>query len=334
LVFFHFPHNNICFTKKTRSRHTRTRIFKEQKKTTMGLLAKLGRRMFPSRRGLKEKLTMTTTTDCTESAGGPSASTNNNAKGEYTEERHRDYVNEPLSPHHGTVITTPAQKSIGSPHFFSDDFEHRLYDDDEATMGPMILLHASNCSSSASTSGDEGDAANHMSQSHTVNHTVKNWRSADSIHSVNETSGADEDTVLEPSFEVVSLMHSKTSEIPLNKEASRTDGASDDENPRNYASTSSEVLDDLLLLAACCPLKPQRRFDHYGRPFVHIYTECLSTVDEALRPSPIVTGPPKANADAVPALLLEDTQIQARWALAREQLDAQQEEEPQSASEI
>lgn len=282
----------------------------------MGVLSKISRRVFHFRQGVKDGLTMVTTTEeenVPYIVGGVTDATTMNSDDEV--EICRQCIAEPLSPHHGIIVTTPGPTSGGTHKFFSDDYDQSLYeDDDDTTMGPMILLHASNCSSGSTSSGDEADRAPGLSRSESTDS-----RRYDTLHSRNKTTGREEDIAVEPSFEVAWMETSfDVPPSPLENMILKKGNASN-------ASLHSKECNNYLDI-----VKPQKRFDQYGRPFVHVYTEGLATLYEFGEKTPVHATEPIL---MEPELLdmqkssSDDIQIQARWALSRDQFSQHMEKE-------
>lgn len=230
----------------------------------------------------------------------------------------RQFVAEPLSPHHGAILTTStsAPKSRGTHAFFSDDFEQNLYnddDDDDTMMDSMILLHASNCSSGSAGSFEEGNIDSVTSTSNSQSDTGATPK-CDCSQSVLEDVKAEGDIVEEPSFETA-LMEAKH-EVPPSplKHLSLAF-----KTPRKTAHS----LADFGRRRDHRSMKPQRRFDQYGRPLVHVYTEGLSTLYESHEgtSTPVHGGdqtPLRARAEdsAWEKCESDDLQQHARWNLA------------------
>lgn len=279
-----------------------------EKNFPMGVLAKISRRVFPFRHGVKDGLTMVTTAE-EENAASTSATTMNS---DDDVDICRQCIAEPLSPHHGTILTAPVPQSRGAHAFFSDDFDQKLYndEDDDTIMGSMILLHASNCSSGSSSSFEDGnrDALTSPLQSDPVG-TIPNYDG-----SILEDVKAKIDIVEEPSFEI-SLMEDSR-EVPPSPLKNLSLAF---KIPRKNSSSSSH----LGPRPEHRSLKPQKRFDQYGRPFVHVYTEGLSTLYELNESTPIHgvdQAPHGAMTEVIDKEESDDLQLQARWTLASHQM--------------
>lgn len=281
-------------------------------KIEMGVFAKISRRVFPFRHGVKDGLTMVTTAEDENAgsiSGGETSATTMHSDDEV--EPCRRFVAEPLSPHHGAIMTTPAPQSRGTHTFFSDDLDQKLYidDDDDTMMGSMILLHASNCSSGSAGSFEEDnrDAVTSSSDFGAI---------SKSDCSILENIKAKVDIVEEPSFEIA-LMEASP-EVPPSplKQLSLAFKI-----PRKTSNSSS----DFGRRHDRRSMKPQKRFDQNGRPFVHVYTEGLSTLYEYNEDTPVQGAhQPSLHASsediACEKRESDDPQLQAHWTIASHQL--------------
>ncbi len=281
----------------------------------MGVLAKISRRVFSSRQGVKDGLTMVTTTEeenvpCI--VGGETGGTTTNSEDDL--EICRQCVVEPPPPHHGVILTSPSSKSCGIHKFFSDDFDQTLYDDDEDTMtGPMILLHASDCLSGSSGSGSS-DEVDHTQMMEHMDTTTTESRRSDNVPSCGYDTS--DDTIEEPSFEAAWMESSF--EVPPSPLEHLSLGTKITGKGQRSSSASRKCLEQRLS-------KPEKRFDQYGRPFVHVYTEGLSTLFEFSEKTPVHC------AESMGTLLLpqtlemqksasdDDLQIKARWEVSRQE---------------
>jgi hypothetical protein len=255
----------------------------------MGILEKLRRRMRRSRDGSKDALTVVSTCDETYFIG------ESNNEETYS----RLFSDELLSPHNGAIVTTSAAKSCKPMTFFGDDepilpeeAQFGNHSSDEERDDVRLLL-----ATSTSSDSNRGSSAYYYSFDQHY----------------------EEEIIFEPSFEVALmdpetlLLASPRAEVMPEVEAAAEDSSTD--KVSKSAHLSSVPFPQK-------PPKPQKRYDLYGRSFVHIFHEGLATLyesDEEGREAvpPIAT---RSKLVSVKQSVSDDVQIRARWELAKEQM--------------
>lgn len=268
----------------------------------MGLLGKLTKKVFRSRsKIIKEGITEAST---------------NNTDDHSLNVHSRDY---PVTPHHGAIFATSQAyhgEEEGRYHhhegqFFNDDFEKALYNDEETTLGPMILLHASNCSTVSMAEQEVDDNDDDMTillgEQYYYHEELEQQHPSDHL---------EVQTTMEPSFEIA-LMNSIA---PRNDDVPPLDM----DPSSSHAMTGEDVINDLQndTLATCFLVRPQTRYDIEGKAFVHIYNEGLSTVPEANSMSNQQVSSRSSLSKMVSnqKSISDEQKVQARWGLARDQL--------------
>jgi hypothetical protein len=254
----------------------------------MGILEKLRRRMRRTRDGSKDALTVVSTCDETYCIG----ESNNN------EETYSLFSDELLSPHNGAIVTTSAPKSCRPMTFFGDD--------------DLILLEETQFGNHSSD--EERDDVRLLlatSTSSDSNRSPAYYYSFDQHY--------EEEIIFEPSFEVA-LMDPETLLLASPRAEAMPEVEAAAESSTDKESKSTHYLSPVPFPQR--PPKPQKRYDLYGRSFVHIFHEGLATLyesDEEGREAvpPIAT---RSKLVSVRQSVPDDVQIRARWELAKEQM--------------
>jgi hypothetical protein len=252
----------------------------------MGILERIRRNMRRSTRGTKDSLSIVSTCDETYYIG------------DQQEESYLLFSDEPLSPHHGVIATsTPVPKSSNKPkQFFDDDLPER---DDEQLLG---LTENSDCYHLQASDEERDDAR-------LLNSTSTGSGKRSFAYSFDQYE--EEEIIFEPSFEVA-LMDPETLllDSPLAEKVLVREDVPPKTSPEPLLVQPTEVALDPVPPPKKQPLA-KRRYDLYGRPFLHIFHEGLSTLYEE--------SDDGKQEEPVP----DDDKIRARWELALEQMNSE-----------
>jgi hypothetical protein len=265
----------------------------------MGILEKIRRniRRTSSTRGSKETLSISSTCDETFYIG------------DTNEDTYVLFSGEPRSPHNGAITTTSIPKSIKQKKFF-DDNESSNRNNLQSPNGHFRREEPGEPYCEYNSSDEERDDIRLLGS--TNSNSIRS-----SAYSFDPY---EEETIFEPSFEVA-LMDPETLLLDSPKAEVMPDG----ENPAKPTvpqSVSAENLQHPVPLPQRKP-KAQKRYDLYGRPFVHIFHEGLATLyEDPDDVGALVAAPPISTRSKIASgkqRVPDDIKIRARWELALEQ---------------
>jgi hypothetical protein len=201
----------------------------------------------------------------------------------------REFSQEPLSPHHGNIkintVSFPIVSKQRRKLFFEEESGHLLSDIKETQQDDYFNFSPSD--------DDERDDVRLLGSSDTDNNNRSLAYSFEQY---------EEEIIFEPSFEVA-LMDPDEFSFRSIENKTGVDAA-----PRPVSAANNDI----------CPLplskqRPQKRYDMYGRPFVHIFHEELTTLYE--ESEDLKCGNKERNVKTE-----DEAKISARWELALEEM--------------